>query len=626
MNPIRRFSQLFSAFSDMPMERKLLLVFLVLITLPLTFIGAVSFRNYSDSIEQNTIAYSTTMLGNMMDRVDDYIDDMSRISSIPAYQDDIKQNLIKSGKYHEQRAQYSSDENSGTPPMDFDLLLAIQRGIEGNISFINTIKRGATSVYIFDQYGNGYYSTKSGGIRLNIKESYQYWMERAADSKGEALLISTQKYTSNLKSTRYAFTVVRKIIDKSLHDIGLIAVDANINVIEDQIVKFDGVTHGKSFIFDTHGNVIYDSDKKLLATNVSNMPMVKMAQGEKGSFYLEENGERHLYIFTTSPHTDWKVITSIPVKELTRNTAVIRNVTWILTFLTIGIALLISIFFSFALTKPLRKMMKLMRKVQEGDFNVQFQVKHRDEIGQLGNQFNRMILRIDDLIRDIYLMETKKKEAELHALQSQINPHFMYNTLESIRMAAELNDDTDAADMLAILGKLLRYSISDLNEEVILGSEINHIRYYVDILNYRYPGRFELKVNASDELLNYSLIKLVLQPIVENAIYHGMDDNKPKMIIEASAWKTEQAVFVQLTDDGIGMDEKTLERLNGTLHGVLSHEGNDSNSYGTGIGLRNVNERIKLHYGANYGIQVTSQPGMGTQVMLQLPTVGGEKE
>ncbi|MBM7565949.1 sensor histidine kinase [Paenibacillus sacheonensis] len=604
-------------FSDMRMERKLLLVFLLLITLPLTFIGAVSYRNYAHSIERNTIAYSTTTLGNMMDSLDDYIDDMSRISSVPAYQDEIKSNLIASNKYHRQHLQ---NEN-------FDLLLTIQRGIEGNIAFINNIKRGATSVYIFDQYGNGYFSAKSGGIRMNVKESYQAWMEKAGHSSGEALLISTQKYTSNLKSTRYAFTVVRKIIDSSLHDIGLIAVDANISVIEDQIAKLDKVTHGKSFIYDAQGNVIYDSDKKLLATNIGDRPMVRQASGEEGSFYMTEDGVKKLNIYTTSANTKWKVMTSIPVKELTRNTAVIRNVTWILTFLTIGIALLISIFFSFALTKPLRKMMRLMKRVQEGDFSVQFQVKRRDEIGQLGNQFNRMIVRIDDLIQDIYGMETKKKEAELHALQSQINPHFMYNTLESIRMAAELNDDTDAADMLAILGKLLRYSISDLNEKVTLGSEINHIRYYVELLNYRYPERFELTVDVPEALVDYELLKLVLQPIVENAIYHGMDDNKPRMAITASAWETERAVCIRITDDGIGMDEATLERLRHSMNGAESAEGTNYAPFKrSGLGLRNVNERIRLHYGANFGIAVTSEPGSGTQVTLYLPDIGGQQE
>ncbi len=261
-------------------------------------------------------------------------------------------------------------------------------------------------------------------------------------------------------------------------------------------------------------------------------------------------------------------------------------------------------------------MMRLMKNVQEGDFNVQFQVKYRDEVGQLGNQFNRMIVRIDHLIQDIYVMETKKKEAELHALQSQINPHFMYNTLESIRMAAELNDDQIAADMIAILGKLLRYSISDLHEEVTLENEILHMRNYVEMLNYRYPNRFRLETEISDDLRTYPIIKLVLQPIVENAIYHGMDDNKPSMRIEMRSERTSQGLWLRITDDGLGMDEETLDRLNRSLAGA--EEAAVKRKTG-GIGLKNVNERIRLHYGSAYGLKVTSEKGRGTEVILQLP-------
>lgn len=594
---------------------KLFIVFLLLITLPLSFIGYISYSNYSRSIEEKTIVYSTKMLENMMVRVDDYIEDMIRISSIPAYQNDIKQNLILSNSYYEKRQQTSID-NSNQVPDDFDLLLLIQRGIEGNISFINTIKRGANSVYIFDQFGNGYYSTAGGGIRLNVKESYEKWRELINTSGGEARLFSTQKYTSNLQSVKYAFTVVRKVIDKSLKPIGMIAVDANISVIEDQMSELDKVTNGKSVIIDELGNVVYDSDKQRMATNIMSDPTVVQAKGTKGSFYFERDGVNRLYIYTTSPNTKWKVMTSIPDSELTKDAVVIRNVTWIATIITIIVALFISVVFSFALTNPLRKMMRLMKNVQEGDFNVQFQVKYRDEVGQLGNQFNRMIVRIDHLIQDIYLMETKKKEAELHALQSQINPHFMYNTLESIRMAAELNDDQIAADMIAILGKLLRYSISDLHEEVTLENEVLHMRNYVEMLNYRYPNRFHLETHITDDMLKYPMIKFVLQPIVENAIYHGMDDNKASMRIVMSSERTPHGVLLRIKDDGLGMDEDTLDRLNRSLTG--SEEAVVKRKSG-GIGLKNVNERIKLHYGNAYGLKVTSERGKGTEVILQFP-------
>lgn len=597
------------------MERKLFFVFLLLTALPLTFVGYITYNNYSRSLEEKTILFSTNMLDSMMIRIDDYIEDMVRISSVPAYQDEIRQNLMRSNRYYEQRGMAGGQSGSDTIPDEFNLLLSIQRGIEGNISFINQIKRGANSVYIFDQFGNVYYATSSGSVRLNLKDSYRLWLDSAEDSGGEARLISTQRYISNLQSEKHAFSVVRKIFDKSLRPIGLIAVDANMSVIEDGIRELDSVTKGRSFIVDEEGMVVYDSNPAVMATSMADDYAFRMAEGEKGSFYGERDGVKRLYMYSTSPNTKWKVITSIPVSELTRDAVLVRNVTWAAMIVTLLVAMLISFFMAYALTNPLRKLMRLMKSVREGDLDVQFQVKYRDEIGQLGNQFNRMIGHIGQLIRDIYQMETKKKEAELQALQNQINPHFMYNTLESIRMTAEVNDDQDAADMLEILGKLLRYGISDLHEEVTLGDEIHHVRNYVELLNYRYPGRFRLAIDISPELAHYPLIKLVLQPIVENAVYHGMDLGKPMMIIGLAGSCDGDEVVLTISDDGIGMEKERLDALMTGLQGERPPEGWGSG----GIGLRNVNERLKLHYNRRYEMTIISHPGEGTAITLRLP-------
>ncbi len=602
--------------SDMSMERRLLLVFIIIIILPLSIISLISYNSYSESIQENTALYSRNMIGQMMERVDDYIEDMKRISSIPAYIDDIKLNLVRSNQYHEQRQQVVGQEDGQAFPNDFDLQLSIQRGIEGNIAFINNIKRGANSVYIFDEYGNGYYSSKDGAVRLDIADSYKRWKDKVASTHGEALLFSTQEYRSNLKSTRYAFTVVRKILDRSLNPIGLIAVDANISVIEDQVVELDKVTRGTSLIIDEQGDVIYDSGRQILATNASRSPVVLKAKGSSGSFYDTVDGKRQLYIYSTSSRTQWKVIIRIPVKELTKEADVTRNVTLVATLFIIGVALLASIILSFAFTKPMKKMIELMRRVQSGDLSVKFKVKHRDEIGQLGNQFNRMLGRIQHLIEDIYQIEGQKKEAEMQALQSQINPHFMYNTLETIRMTAELNDDTDAADMISILGKMLRYSIGGkIHDEVTLREELDHVTHYVQLLNYRYPNRFELHLDLPEVLQHYAIIRLLFQPIVENAVYHGLDDLKLKMNIWIEAESTPRLTRVTIRDDGCGMGAEALEALNQSLQAAAVPHKTGSG----GIGLRNVHERIRLQYGSAYGMKVFSRQGAGTEVVIELP-------
>ncbi|MFC4102004.1 cache domain-containing sensor histidine kinase [Paenibacillus xanthanilyticus] len=602
---------------EMRMERKLLLVFLLLVTMPLTFISYFSYVNYAESTQRTAIRYSTNMLEGMMGRVDDYIEDMVSMTSVPAYQDDIKFNLSRSNEYYAQREQIGVDGNAAATPA-FDQLLQIQRGIQGNVSFINNIKRGATSVYIFDLYGNAYSQAESGGLRQNLADSYRAWESAASVSGGEAVLLGTRKYVSMLNSDKYAFTVVRKIIDKALQPIGLIAVDADMSVIQAQIKTLDDVTQGETIIVDETGRVIYSADRTRMAADISDEPMYANAKGEQGSFYGELAGERQLFIYMTSPNTEWKAIAAIPERALTKDSRVIRNVTLAATLGTVALALLISTLVSFALTKPLRKMMQLMRTVQDGDFKAKFQVRYGDEIGQLGRQFNRMIARIEELIQDIFRSESRRREAEMHALQSQINPHFMYNTLETIRMAAELNDDVDAADMIQLLGKQLRYSISNVNEEVTLERELAHIGHYVQLLNRRYPNRFRLQTRIPPELLAYPMAKLLLQPLVENATLHGLDDNKPYMSLEIEARQTERYVEITVKDDGLGMEPETLERLRAKLmRGAPDGE--------EGIGLVNVNERIKLHGGIAYGLDIESMPGLFTAVTIRLPLMAARR-
>lgn len=452
-------------------------------------------------------------------------------------------------------------------------------------------------------------------MRLDLDQSYAFWTEQAKDSSGEALLFGTQAYTTNLQSTRYAYTVVRKIVDSLWNPVGLIAVEANISNMETQVAELDRVTRGTSLIVDEKGKVIYDSDQKLLTKDISQTPLFRSAQGAAGSFYDTVSGKERLNIYSSSSKTSWKVIISIPVDELTRDVKLTRNATLAATLIIIVLALFISIVLSFALTKPLTQMIQLMKRVQGGDLDVNFRVKRRDEIGLLGHQFNRMLARIRQLIQDIYRIEEQKKEAELHALQSQINPHFIYNTLESIRMTAEINDDVEAADMISILGKLLRYSTSELSGRTTMKQELLYVRNYVELLGCRYPGRFVLQIDVPEELDHYSIIKLVFQPIIENAAYHGLDDSKEHMHLSISCEITSQKLLFHIRDDGCGMEQATLDKLNDDL----KRESPPKKSINGGIGMKNVHQRLQLNYGAAYGIEVFSKLGEGTDVILSLP-------
>ncbi|QJD82040.1 sensor histidine kinase [Cohnella herbarum] len=598
------------------MEGKLFVVFLFLIILPIGVLSYISAQRYTDSIERNTVTYVSQVSDLMISKLDDYMEDMKKISIIPSYLAEIKSGLKESNRYYESLPMKSkdigTDLNAGRTALS-DEQLQLLRRVEGSIYFLNNIKNGANTVYLFDRYGHSYFVTKSGGVRPDLKSVYPEWRKLAYDAHGYPVLVSTQEVSGNTTGSRYVFTIVREIIDTTYESLGLIAVDANIIVIENIVKDLDKATHGTTLIVDHTGRVVYDSEKKYLGQNMNPGDMLQ-ASGEEGSFHTTIDGKHVLTIYEQSRNTGWKIFITIPEKELMGDALRIRGFTLVSAVLIIGFALLISLIFTFTLTKPLRSLVRMMKVVQTGNLDVTFPVRRRDEIGLVGSAFNRMIVRVKSLVEDVYMAGQRKKEAELEALQNQINPHFIYNTLESIRMTAVINDDVEVSDMTQLLGKLLRYGMGTGTEKVPLRMELEHLNMYMQLLNYRYGNRFVLEiVNVTDPDL--PVMKLLFQPIVENALYHGMDESKPAMIIRLVHEQAGTDHLFTITDDGVGMSEADLTRLRRRLNEPkTAHENN-----GRGIGLRNVHERLKLLFGENYGISIESAVGAGTSVTVRLP-------
>lgn len=600
------------------MEGKLFIVFLFLIILPIGVLSYISAERYSASIERNTVTYVSQISDKMISKLDDYMEDMKKISIIPSYLDEIKEGLKISNRYYESLplqmndADELSDKASGVLSGEE---LQLLRRIEGSIYFLNNIKStGSNSVYLFDRYGHYYFTTRSEGIRTDLKSVYEEWRALAYKTHGEPVLVSTQE-VSGRSGNRYVFSVVREIIDTNFESLGMIAVDANIDVIENIVKDLDGATHGTTLIVDNEGRVVFDSEKKYLAQNLQSSELLERASGTEGSFHTEIDGVPVLSIYRESHNTGWKIFISIPQDKLMGDATRIRNVTVLSAFAIIGFALLISMIFTFTLTKPLRSLVRLMKTVQTGNLEVTFPVRGRDEIGLVGSAFNRMIVRVKSLVDDVILAGQRKNEAELEALQNQINPHFIYNTLESIRMTAVINDDTEVSDMTQLLGKLLRYSIGPGTETVPLAKELEHLEIYLHLLNYRYGNRFVLSLPDGGLDPQMPVMKLLFQPIVENAVYHGLDETKPLMTIRIAYEEVGADRLFTIADDGVGMDEATLRRLRGSLN-EPQHKLSDG---GRGIGLRNVHERLKLRFGESYGISIVSTLGVGTQVSVRFP-------
>ncbi|THF75356.1 cache domain-containing sensor histidine kinase [Cohnella fermenti] len=588
----RAFEKLWVAFANLTMQQKLLIVFLTLVCLPLFMISYASSYYYARSIKANTTSYATEITSKTLLKIDDYVTDLYNMSAMPLYNKDF--------------LGWLADPNTG---------LAKEQGMDLYINNLNKIKPDTVSVYVFDNYGRFKYNIKTGGIRNNLDEVRDEWAKIAMEADGNPVLVSTQEVSTG-KDNYYAFSVIRELkqVKFDLAPIGFIVFDTNITAFERQFRDLDDVTKGQTVLVDENDKVIYASDRSLLTRDLSSEESVRQATATSGSFPIRIDGESYITTYARSSLTNWKLIVYIPTAEVTRQAAVTRNVTLLMSGLFVLLALGIAIAISYALTRPLSKIKTLMQEVQTGNLDVSFNQRYRDEVGMLGRHFNIMVTRVRDLLEEVKTTQTRKKEAEYAALQSQINPHFIYNTLETIRMKAELNDDEEVADMTFTLGKLLRYGVNHEEQLATIGQELEHLGNYIALQNMRFSNKFTVLVDIPERDHDIGCVKLMLQPIVENAIHHAFKNRLGTGTIRIDVRHEGTDVVFIVADDGCGMSEQELKTLRERVAGRLPPA-----ARGRGIGLRNVRERIKMQYGEAYGLRIDSREGEGTVVEIRLP-------
>jgi two-component system sensor histidine kinase YesM len=255
-----------------------------------------------------------------------------------------------------------------------------------------------------------------------------------------------------------------------------------------------------------------------------------------------------------------------------------------------------------------------MKNVKNGNLDTRFKSKHSDEIGLLGDSFNTMLDNIQQLLKKLLQTQNEKKEAEIHALQLQINPHFIYNTLESIRMTAEINDDEIVSQMIFNLSKLLHYSVQLNKQTVLVNEEIELLKNYIFLQNLRYSNKFELQLSINEKLYKMSVLKLIFQPIIENSIKYNQNYSDDKIIIKISGYLKNNIATFEITDNGIEISNDDIISLNKKINNFNPDPQNKS-----GVGLRNINERIILACGNKYGISIHKNTDKGLKILMMLP-------
>jgi len=310
--------------------------------------------------------------------------------------------------------------------------------------------------------------------------------------------------------------------------------------------------------------------------------------------------------------------TLICVKDITESVYNVYNIRNVFVAIMSGFMVILAVFINQIVRGLLRQfydILRSIRQVQKGDLNVVIENCGKDEMGELGTQINTMLERIRQLMDDNLKREMLMKNSEIRALQNQINAHFIYNVLESIKMMAEIDEEYAISDAVTSLGKLLRYSMKWVSGNVLVEQELEYIKDYMALINLRFDYEIYLSLNLPDFILKQEIPKMSLQPIVENAIYHGIEQMAEDTNIYIKGFVEGDDCIIQITDSGKGMSEAEVEKLRMKIAGELDSNGGSGN----GIGLKNVQDRIQIAFGSDYGIEIVSKLGCFTKVIVRIP-------
>lgn len=601
-----------SFLRKMSIKRRLIFSFLLLSFIPIIFISMFSFNNtYKDAIYKNeefvaNISYQVS--NNINYLFDKYVNKFDRVSYNSIVLADVFSYI--------QDASYRNME--------------VKNRIELALASIVGKREGINSVAVYSSQG---YRFNYG---LSVIEEDTFFNEREERYQGAEILWDV--LTDNTGEGNYILLSKKVNLRYGEDDTGFVLLSISRDYIDDVCKNNISGKHHSIIITDQDGLIISHPDRSKILKQYDKEIINRIDFYEEqrrtgvdinNVFEIEINDEDLLISYDFLRRNNWRIINVYSKSSLMKST--IENGHFL--FLIALIAILISFIFLMIVTKsitlPIVNLVSKMERVGKGDVNIEIieeDINIKDEHVILAQGFNNMTCELKTLINDVYYSKIKeekleflKKEAELNSLQQQINPHFLYNTLEAIFWTAQLNGHDEIGEMVTALGNFFRTSINKGPEYITIADEMENVKNYIYIQKVRLSNFFSVEWDIQKEVKNFKTIKLILQPVIENAINHGLKNMKKNGMILIKCYKDQDRIFFQIKDNGMGIKADKVQRIQTYID---SPDKNANKS----VGLKNVNQRIKLYFGDNYGLKIFSKEGQGTKIYIILPAFKNEQD
>lgn len=601
-NLINRWTvKLSQLYKDMPIRIKLMVILNVVILIPLITISYVSYHNCENALKSKSVQYSQDILKVVNLRLDDYISSLDSIS-IGLIDNSTVNTYIHDGKLHIDPLQTYHDQED------------VRDVLKDEIGTKN--KEQSISIFVGDKlncYADDNMQRESINNIMPYNSSlYKSVLAETIKSQGAAIWYFD---SSGGKVTHIFYA--RAIIDRDTYqDNGMLVIMVNTDWFD---TVFSGIVNA-----DMEKSAVVSQNKEIVLSkaDAQNYPLTdslfSRMKSDRG--WLEDQSQNTLISYVTADNNNWKILSYIPLSKIYSDVETLKQEIILALFAAVIFLLLISFYMSYDFISSINVLVSGMQKVQKGEEDVQVKLDRKDELGFLGQAFNTMVREIKSLQKWVIREQLTRKDAQIRALQSQINPHFLFNTLESINWMAQLSGVPEISETVMALASLMDASIARDDKCITLEEEIKYIDNYVLILKKRFEDKLEVIKDIDSKALMVRVPRLLIQPLVENAATHGVVNVRGKGIVKLSAVVNGDIIDITVEDNGAGIDADDIEIINERL--AMDDETffrYQDNRKSRGIGLENVNRRIKLFYGVQYGVKIESVKGSYTRVSVQIP-------
>jgi two-component system, sensor histidine kinase YesM len=586
------------------LRAKLLTMFVILTSIPLIAVGLVSYQKSYQSISDHSKASSMLTADLLGRNIDILFEDTERLLELSKNPEVIHFLYSQSETYNEAK-EILQTFALYRETYKYENVL--------NISFINL-------------YGKGI-SERKGVFQLNWNPLRNPHFKILTSDPDTVLRIppSDASEYDRLDGFTYpdhnVISIMAAVKQRITHEvIGFIVIDLDDSFIEEFCEK---VTIGKSgffYVLDQNDSPIFvpsvsEQDNRLIHQTL----LSRQHPLDRDSFVLPTEGKPKFVVYTTSESTGWSIIGMAPLQEIVAEANRIRQLIIASVILSAIFAITLNFFLTQRLTRPMQILQNKMRLAASGYLEAKVKPSGRDEIADLGKSFNIMLEKIKMLLDKSIREQEQIQKAELRTLQAQINPHFLYNTLESIVWMAEAGKNDSVVNLVKALSRFFRISLNKGRDFISIKTELEHAQSYLVIQQMRYRDILEYELKVPPELQSYPILKMTLQPLIENALYHGIKNKRGKGLITIDGYTSQDNVLVlNVTDNGIGISQDRLACLREHLEQPIDTGAQDDPS-GGGFGLQNVHQRLRLYFGEGYGIHLDSTEGEGTQVSIRIP-------